>query len=629
MAQFRVLLVDDYESQYLFISDLLLLIGEGKFQLEWVSTYRQGLKALLNNQYDLGLVDYHLGDASGVNLIKEVNAAGCRIPLILLTGSGSFEIDMEAMEAGAADYLDKTTLKPAALERAIRYTIEHARTLEALRESEERYRDLFENSNDLIQSIDDEGRFLYVNQAWLNVLGYTTDEVEQLSIFDIVHPHRLPHFMNTLEQVRTGEVRIIETTFVTHRQTYIEVEGNINSKIQNGQVVSMRGIFRDVTARKQAQAAEREQRAFAEALLDITTALNSTYDFDEVLSRILTNMGMVIPHDTANIMLIEAGRVWVVGEDVTLSTAPRMVDESYLAVADTDLISQMYKSRQPMLISHATAGVLNPIFTEPTFFSYVGVPVILDGEVIGFLNLGSRLSGFFADIHAQRLQAFADHAAIAIRNARAYEHVQEMAASAERQRLARDLHDAVSQTLFSASLIAEALPRLWQKHPEEVWNGLGQLSRLTKGALAEMRTLLLELRPHALVEASFRTLLEHLATAFASRSSAQIFLEINGERELPPTVQISLYRIAQEALNNVYKHARATQVQVQLQNFADGVELRVLDDGCGFDPYQIPPDHLGVRIMRERALEIEAQLSITSQPGNGTQIAVLWHERKD
>ncbi|MCB9436637.1 MAG: PAS domain S-box protein [Anaerolineales bacterium] len=629
MAQFRVLLVDDYESQYLFINDLLLLIGEGKFQLEWVSTYRQGLKALLNEHYDLGLVDYHLGDASGVNLIKEAHAAGCRIPLILLTGSGSFEIDLEAMEAGAADYLDKTTLKPAALERAIRYTIEHARTLEALRESEERYRDLFENSNDLIQSIDGEGRFLYVNQAWLTVLGYSTDEVEQLSIFDIVHPHRLPHFMNTLEQVRTGEVRIIETTFVTRHQTYIEVEGNINSKVQNGQVVSMRGIFRDVTARKQAQAAEREQRAFAEALLDITTALNSTYDFDEVLSRILTNMGTVIPHDTANIMLIEAGRVWVVGEDVTLSTAPRMVDESYLAVADTDFISQMYKSRQPMLISHAAAGSLNPIFTEPVFFSYVGVPVILDGEVIGFLNLGSHLSGFFTDIHAQRLQAFADHAAIAIRNARAYEHVQEMAASAERQRLARDLHDAVSQTLFSASLIAEALPRLWQKHPEEVWNGLGQLSRLTKGALAEMRTLLLELRPHALVEASFRTLLEHLTTAFASRSSAQIFLEINGERELPPIVQISLYRIAQEALNNIHKHARAAQVQVQLQNFADGVELRVLDDGCGFDPYQIPPDHLGVRIMRERALEIEAQLSITSQPGNGTQIAVLWHERKD
>lgn len=625
VSQFRVLLVDDYESQYLFINDLLLLIGEGKFRLDWVSTYRQGLKALLEQHYDVGLVDYHLGDASGVNLIKEVMSAGCRTPLILLTGSGSFEIDMEAMTAGAADYLDKSTLKPAALERAIRYTIEHARTLEALRESEERYRDLFENSNDLIQSIDIEGRFLYVNQAWLSALGYSDEEVEQLSIYDIVHPYRQPFFIETLEQIRAGEVRIIETTFVTRHQELIEVEGNINGKMQNGQAVSMRGIFRDVTARKQAQAAEREQRAFAEALLDITTALNSTYDFDEVLSRILTNMGMVIPHDTANIMFIEAGRVWVVGEDVTLSTAPRMVDDSYLAVADTDLISQMYKSRQPMLISYATAEMLGHIFTETPLFSYVGVPVILDGEVIGFLNLGSHVAGFFTDIHAQRLQAFANHAAIAIRNAHAYEHVQEMAASAERQRLARDLHDAVSQTLFSASLIAEALPRLWEKHPEEVWNGLGQLTRLTKGALAEMRTLLLELRPNALVEVSFRTLLEHLTTAFASRSSAEVHLEVGSQRELPPLVQISLYRIAQEALNNVYKHARATQVWVQLQNSGDGVELRVLDDGCGFNTAQIPPDHLGVRIMRERAMEIEALLSITSQPGDGTQIAVVWH----
>lgn len=197
------------------------------------------------------------------------------------------------------------------------------------------------------------------------------------------------------------------------------------------------------------------------------------------------------------------------------------------------------------------------------------------------------------------------------------------AVAAERTRLARDLHDAVTQTLFSTTLIADVLPDLWAMNPEEGRRRLEELRQMTRGALAEMRTLLVELRPNALVEAPLATLLRQLTEAMVSRARIAIQLSAEGERKLPPDVQIGLYRIAQEALNNVVKHAKATQAVVTLRQ-DDAVRLTVADDGAGFDVRTVTADHLGLRIMRERAEAIGAHLRIYSEPGEGTQVSVLW-----
>jgi PAS domain S-box-containing protein len=197
---------------------------------------------------------------------------------------------------------------------------------------------------------------------------------------------------------------------------------------------------------------------------------------------------------------------------------------------------------------------------------------------------------------------------------------------AERTRLARDLHDAVTQTLFSASLIAEVLPQLWEIRPEEGHKRLNELRELTRGALAEMRTLLLELRPSALTDAALPDLLRQLSEAIIGRARLPIQLSVEGNCALPPEVQVALYRIAQEALNNVAKYARATQVSVNLRLAPDSARLTVIDDGVGFDLAAIPPNHLGLRIMRERAEAIGARLNIYSEPGEGTQVTVLWEK---
>jgi signal transduction histidine kinase len=187
------------------------------------------------------------------------------------------------------------------------------------------------------------------------------------------------------------------------------------------------------------------------------------------------------------------------------------------------------------------------------------------------------------------------------------------------------------------------LPTLWESDQAEGRQLLGELRQLTRGALAEMRTLLLELRPAALVEADLGDLLRQLAESVSGRSGIPVIVTLEGcpLPDLPDDVHVALYRIAQEALNNVVKHAQAQQADVRLRCFRnregteeDGgaewgaavrVELRITDNGRGFDPATIAPDHLGLGIIRERGQAIGATLRIESQVGKGTVVEVAWN----
>lgn len=208
------------------------------------------------------------------------------------------------------------------------------------------------------------------------------------------------------------------------------------------------------------------------------------------------------------------------------------------------------------------------------------------------------------------------------------QRTREETVTAERNRLARDLHDAVTQTLFSTTLTAEVLPKIWEKDPEAGQEKLAELRDLTRGALAEMRTLLLELRPDALADAKLQDLLGHLTNAFIARARIPTQLLVEGDCALPPDVKLAFYRIAQEALNNIAKHADPNNITVSLMSESSRIELAIKDDGQGFDTDHHPGmDHYGLRIMRERAEEVGACLKIDSQIGLGTCIHVSWETR--
>ena len=208
----------------------------------------------------------------------------------------------------------------------------------------------------------------------------------------------------------------------------------------------------------------------------------------------------------------------------------------------------------------------------------------------------------------------------------ATQQLKEKAAEEERTRLARDLHDAVSQTLFSTSLIAEVLPRLWERNKDEGLQKLEEVRQLTRGALAEMRTLLFELRPTALADAELSDLLRQLSESVIGRARVPITLEIEGNCAIPTDVKIALYRIAQEALNNIAKHSEASRAQITLHCQPHQVSLDIIDNGHGFDVTKVAPGSFGLGNMRERANHIGALLKIESKAGEGTEITVDWHD---
>jgi signal transduction histidine kinase len=263
---------------------------------------------------------------------------------------------------------------------------------------------------------------------------------------------------------------------------------------------------------------------------------------------------------------------------------------------------------------------------KPGYQALLTVPLIIKDGTYGCLMLYYAEPRKFSAEEIELATAVGDQTALAIENARLRTQVGRTAVAAERSRIARDLHDSVTQTLFSASLIAEVLPRLWQRDADESERRLEELRQLTRGALAEMRTLLLELRPATLIEVDLGELLRQLTEAIMGRARVPITLEIHGDDELPPDVKIAYYHIAQEALNNVAKHARAGHVSVTLQRSHCSAHLSIEDDGRGFVIEKVTPEHLGLSIMNERAETIGARLEIVSRLQHGTTVSIAWEK---
>ncbi|MCB0213794.1 MAG: GAF domain-containing sensor histidine kinase, partial [Anaerolineae bacterium] len=253
-----------------------------------------------------------------------------------------------------------------------------------------------------------------------------------------------------------------------------------------------------------------------------------------------------------------------------------------------------------------------------------GVAVLLPGRerVVGTLFVQSYDLASYTGVDVEMLELLAAQAAITLENVQLYEQARAVAADEERHRLARELHDAVTQTLFSANLIAEALPDAWQRDPSQGQYGLSELRQLTRSALAEMRTLLLELRPASLTEKPLADSLNNLCEAMLRRFKISFAFTVEGDSLLSPELQIALYRITQEAINNVVKHAAAEHVSIDLHCRPERIELAISDNGVGFIPEAVPPGHLGLTIMRERAEAVGARLIINSRPGWGTQISL-------
>lgn len=383
------------------------------------------------------------------------------------------------------------------------------------------------------------------------------------------------------------------------------------------------------------------RRVVAEGLAHILRVLNSNKPVQETLDFIARQACILLEATSTMIRREEPDSEGV--KTVASYNLPREFD----ALRETRIYyradDRLRDSRRPLALSDLNK-LYRPLIEHPTperdaeratfriilnhFRSTLVVPLFFQEEIFGSLIFYFASTREFSEEDISLAMTISDHTALAIENARLRDQVEEKAAVTERSRLARELHDAVTQTLFSASLIAEVLPRLWERNQDEGLRRLEELRQLTRGALAEMRSLLLELRPTALVEAELNELFKHLSDAFVGRTRIPMKVSFEGQIELPAEVKIALYRIVQEALNNISKHAEAREVNLDVRCRPGEIRLSISDNGRGFDRAKVSSEHLGLGIMKERAESIGATLSISSKINKGTKILVVWKTGK-
>ncbi len=231
-ATIKILIVDDDQDDFIITSEYIRHVPNTNFHIDWCPKYDMALKHMIAGDYDLCLVDYRLGAKSGVDLLKQALEGGCEDPIILLTGKGNYEVDLEAMQLGAVDYLIKTELTLEKMERSIRYALERSATMKALKTNERKYRSIFEKSKDIVFITDERLNFKDVNETVYGMLGYAKDEILQMNLCDLIdqaqHKKYLLQTIQTNKEVNDWEVSILTSDgekkicilTATHENTY-------------------------------------------------------------------------------------------------------------------------------------------------------------------------------------------------------------------------------------------------------------------------------------------------------------------------------------------------------------------------------------------------------------------------
>ena len=378
-----------------------------------------------------------------------------------------------------------------------------------------------------------------------------------------------------------------------------------------------------------------------EALYRADAELHRHLSLDEVLQALVDIAVDILQADKSSLLAWDDRHEKLVVRCARGYQPKTLAEMSY--APDQGTVGRVASTGKPVAVNDARTDpriAKRAAITEPEGIrSFMQVPIEIGGEVFGVFSADYGQPRAFGSEEKRLFLALAQRAALAIDTAQLHEQAQNLAVMEERNRLARDLHDAVTQTLFSSSLIAEALPTLWESDQQEGRALLDDLKQLSRGALAEMRTLLLELRPAALAETLLPDLLRQLGDAAAGRIGVPVSVSTDGYCNVPPDLHVALYRIAQEALNNVVKHSRASQAAVDLRcipapgdpasRYPREVELRISDNGCGFDPEHASSNRLGLDIIRERAQAVGAGIEIQSQIGQGTTLVVTWELNRD
>ena len=399
------------------------------------------------------------------------------------------------------------------------------------------------------------------------------------------------------------------------------------------------------SARHQADAAQAVATARAgelAALLEVARSLTATLDLQTLLGAIIDQAKVVADYDGASVLIFDNDAL-----HVAYRRAPDETDRpdrvgARFPLERADLYLRYIRQRQSLIIddvlgdeplARAYREMMGVDPAETPYLRYVrswmGVPIALTDRVIGALVLVHSRPGYYTPHHAELVAAMASQAAVAIENARLYAESRQVAALEERARLARDLHDSVTQSVFGAGMLAHVARTQHERGTAGVGVTLGRIQAVLSEALGELRALLYELQPTALAEEGLARALQKLAGAVQVRTDVPVTCTGELPHRLVPETETAIFRIVQEALANATKYAQATAILISLGEAEGRLAVVVEDDGVGFDPAApVTPSAdgrrggMGMRSMRERAVAAGLAVRVESAPGQGTRVTV-------
>jgi signal transduction histidine kinase len=405
----------------------------------------------------------------------------------------------------------------------------------------------------------------------------------------------------------------------------LDVQSRRLAAFDEGDVVVLQSLADQAAmAIENARLFEAEQRRAEQfhAINEVGQRITSILDTDELLWQMVRLIRETLGYSIVGIGLVEGDRLVF-----RAGAAPR-------GQLPVDVHIQLGSGVTGWVATSGQSLLVPDVSREPRFVSPVpvssrselAVPMKTKDAVIGVLNVESEDLNAFDESDRLVLESLASQAAVAIENARLYEQARQLAILEERHRLARDLHDSVTQALYGVTLYSEAAAgQLSLDNVGKATEHLRVLRDTAQEALAEMRLLIYELRPPVLEEEGLVAALQARLTAVEGRVGLHTRLKVEGTGRLSSSVEDGLYHIAQEALNNALKHAHAHKITVLLRYASQGrgVGLEIVDDGEGFDLEAARgKGGLGLSTMQERTTELGGRLSIESSPGEGTRVLV-------
>ncbi len=513
---------------------------------------------------------------------------------------------------------------------------------EAIRQSEKRFSQAFHASPVpcVILALDD-GRYLEVNDAWLRLMGYTRAEAignTSMGMHVWAKPEQRSEFYQKLEA--NGSVRSEEYLTQTKSGDLRTVLLSAEPLELNNQSYLLCFIY-DITEIKQTQQALEKRVAERThelaALNEIAAVVSRSLDLKEILSAALNKAMEMMRMEVGAAYGIQDG-VGPVEEQFVVVGHPVPPDLSAFSSQDGgDFL------RVPMLPTQAAAEAQQPtawlvadlpdtkvrhLLETEGVRQIIHVPLVVKGKLVGRFNLGARHEREIRPEELSLLASIGQQIAVAVENGILYNQAEQSAAVAERQRLSRELHDSVTQSLYSVTMYAEAAARLLTAgDTATAAEHLRELRDTAQEALREMRLLIFELRPLALEKIGLVAALQARLDSVEARGGTQTELQVDGVQvldQMPRPVEEELYHIAQEALNNALKHSHARHIRVHLRFADDETLLEIGDDGVGFTPSAAgSAGGLGLASLKERAQKIGARLDIESAPGSGTQVRVV------